>query len=92
VATYSAPRALQASKIDEIGSRFGSYCGSLFLDLRFRTLVQELLAAHPSHLDEASLDYFARAFSSSAKLNYRGPEDDAKMFHFGCLQYRDARE
>ncbi|KAF9510332.1 hypothetical protein BS47DRAFT_1348130, partial [Hydnum rufescens UP504] len=80
LATYSA------------APRSGSYCGSLFLDLRFRELVQIRLATHPAHLDEASLAHFVRSFSESAKLAYKGPEDDTKLFRFRCLHVEDLHD
>jgi len=57
-------------------ARSGANCGSLFLDLRFRQLVQTLLADHPAHLDAASLAYFMHSFSETDKLAYRGEVDD----------------
>jgi hypothetical protein len=83
---------LEASGIVEAGVRASAYCGSLFLDLRFRELVRTRLASHPSHLDEASLAYFVLQFSESMKLGYRGPDDDAAMFHFVCLYPQDSRK
>ncbi|KAF9511772.1 hypothetical protein BS47DRAFT_1486686 [Hydnum rufescens UP504] len=47
-----------ATVIAEVTPRSGSYWGSLFLDLNFRKLVEACLAAHPVHLDEASLAHF----------------------------------
>ena len=72
--------------------RSGSYCGSLFLDHRFRELVRTRLAGHPSHLDEASLAHFLLTFSGSEKLRYKGPVDDAQMFRFRCLRLQDSRK
>lgn len=92
MATYEVPRALGALQIAEIGPRSGSYCGSLFLDLRFRKLVQKLLAAHSSHLDDASLAHFVLEFSASVKRTYKGPENDAEMFSFRCLHRGDSGE
>ncbi|KAF9511754.1 hypothetical protein BS47DRAFT_1486679 [Hydnum rufescens UP504] len=72
LATYNALQVSEAPKIVETAPRSGSYCGSLFLDLRFRELVQARLAAHPVHLDEASLAHFVRSFSGFEKLAYNG--------------------
>ncbi|KAF9511779.1 hypothetical protein BS47DRAFT_1140712 [Hydnum rufescens UP504] len=47
--------------------------------------MQERLAAHPVHLDEASLAHFMRSFLQSEKLDYKGAEDDIKLFRFRCL-------
>ncbi|KAF9511742.1 hypothetical protein BS47DRAFT_1298549, partial [Hydnum rufescens UP504] len=94
LATYNAVRALSPGlpKIVEAAPRSGSYCGSLFLDLRFRELVQERLATHPVHLDEASLAHFVRSFSRSEKLAYKGTEDDTKLFRFRCLHVEDLHD
>lgn len=59
-------------------ARSGANCGSLFLDLRFRGLVQTLLADHPAHLDAASLAYFMHSFSQTDKLAFKGEMDDGK--------------
>ncbi|KAF9511770.1 hypothetical protein BS47DRAFT_1363628 [Hydnum rufescens UP504] len=48
-------------------------------------LMQERLAAHPVHLDEASLAHFMRSFLQSEKLDYKGAEDNIKLFQFRCL-------
>ncbi|KAF9510362.1 hypothetical protein BS47DRAFT_1409176 [Hydnum rufescens UP504] len=85
-------RALGSPKIAEAAARTGSYSGSLFLDLRFRELVQERLAAHPAHLDEASLVHFVRLFSRSQKLDYKGAEDDIKLFRFRCFHDEDSHD
>ncbi|KAF9510357.1 hypothetical protein BS47DRAFT_1487533 [Hydnum rufescens UP504] len=73
-----ATDCLGAPKMVEAAPRSGSYCGSLFLDLRFRELIQMRLAAHPVHLDEASLAHFVRSFSRSEKLEYQGAEEDTR--------------
>lgn len=57
-------------------ARSGANCGSLFLDLRFRELVNTLLAEHPAHLDAASLAYFMHSFSQTDKLAFKGETDD----------------
>jgi len=64
----------------------------LFLDFRFRELVRARLTTHPVHLDEASLAYFVRSFSESAKLVYKGPGDDAGLFRFRCLYAEDPHD
>ncbi|KAF9510359.1 hypothetical protein BS47DRAFT_1364649 [Hydnum rufescens UP504] len=89
LATYKILRALGTPKIAEVARRSGSYWGSLFLDLNFRKLVQARLAAHPVHLDEASLAHFVHTFSRSEKLAYKGPEDGRKLFRFRCLHGED---
>ncbi|KAF9510360.1 hypothetical protein BS47DRAFT_1331774 [Hydnum rufescens UP504] len=90
LATYNVMRGLGAPKIVEAAPRSGSYCGALFLDLRFRELVQERLATRPVHLDEESLAHFVRSFSRSEKLDYQGTEDDTKLFRFRCLHVEDS--
>jgi len=92
LATYGVLPALGAPKIVEAAPRSGSYCGSLFLDLRFRELVQERLAAHPVHLGEASLAHFVQSFSQSEKLDYQGTKDDTKLFRFRCLHVEDLHD
>ncbi|KAF9510347.1 hypothetical protein BS47DRAFT_1396083 [Hydnum rufescens UP504] len=89
LATYNVMRGLGAPNIVEAAPRSGSYCGALFLDLRFRELVQERLATHPVHLDEESLAHFVRSFSRSEKLDYQGTGDDTKLFRFRCLHAED---
>ncbi|KAJ7482269.1 hypothetical protein B0H11DRAFT_1724058 [Mycena galericulata] len=76
-------------EIAEIAARSGANCGSLFLDLRFRALVQALLDDHPAHLDAASLAYFMHSFSEADKLNYMGNEDDDTIFYFNCFNVED---
>ncbi|KAF9511769.1 hypothetical protein BS47DRAFT_1394865 [Hydnum rufescens UP504] len=92
LATYNVLGGLGAPKMVEAAPRSGCYCGSLFLDLRFRELVQKRLAAHPVHLDEASLAHFVRSFSQSEKLEYQGAEDDTKLFRFKCLHVEDLHD
>ncbi|GJJ14004.1 hypothetical protein Clacol_008261 [Clathrus columnatus] len=76
LAAYKIIGLLQNLDIAEISARSGANCGSLFLDLRFRELVQTLLADHPAHLDAVSLAYFMHAFSETEKLAYKGESDD----------------
>src|ERR1700730_9692507 len=64
-------------QIAEICARSGANCGSIFLDLRFRELVQNLLENHPTHLDPLSLAYFMHSFSETDKLAYKGVGDDS---------------
>ncbi|KAF9510349.1 hypothetical protein BS47DRAFT_1396085 [Hydnum rufescens UP504] len=85
LATYNVLRASGAPEIVEAAPRSGSCSGASFLDLHFRQPVQERLAAHPVHLDEASLAHFMRSFSQSEKLDYKGAKDDTKLFRFRCL-------
>ncbi|KAG9311082.1 actin-like ATPase domain-containing protein [Chiua virens] len=79
-------------EIAEICARSGANCGSLFLDLRFRGLVQTLLADHPAHLDAASLAYFMHSFSQTDKLAFRGEMDDETYFHFTCFNVQDPHD
>ncbi|KAF9445980.1 actin-like ATPase domain-containing protein [Macrolepiota fuliginosa MF-IS2] len=79
-------------EIAEMCARSGGSCGSLFLDLRFRELVKELLADHPAHLDPASLAYFMHSFSETDKHNYSGTQDDGLMFHFHCFNTEDPQD
>lgn len=51
LAVYKVIGLLSSLEIAEMCARSGANCGSLFLDLRFRGLVQTLLADHPAHLD-----------------------------------------
>ncbi|KAJ6542699.1 hypothetical protein B0H19DRAFT_957504 [Mycena capillaripes] len=76
-------------EIAEIAARSGKSCGSLFLDLRFRALVEALLVDHPAHLDPASLAYFMHSFSEADKLNYAGRSDDETIFYFNCFNVED---
>ncbi|KAI0060113.1 actin-like ATPase domain-containing protein [Artomyces pyxidatus] len=76
-------------EIAEMCARSGANCGSLFLDLRFRALVQTLLAEHPAHLDAASLAYFMHSFAETDKLAYGGARDDDTMFNFTCFNVED---
>ena len=92
MATYRVPHAWGTPQLVEASLRSGSYCGSLFLNIRFRELVRALLTGHLSHLDEASLAHFLLTFSELEKLRYKGPVDDAQLFHFKCLRLQDARK
>ncbi|KAJ7621724.1 actin-like ATPase domain-containing protein, partial [Mycena polygramma] len=76
-------------EIAEIAARSGANCGSLFLDLRFRALVETLLVDHPSHLDPESLVYFMRSFSEADKLTYAGQSDNDTIFYFDCFNVED---
>ncbi|KAJ7875395.1 actin-like ATPase domain-containing protein [Mycena olivaceomarginata] len=76
LAVYKIIGELAHLEIAEIAARSGASCGSLFLDLRFRALVEALLIDHPAHLDAASLAYFMHSFSEADKLNYAGRSDD----------------
>jgi hypothetical protein len=66
-------------EIAEMCARSGANCGSIYLDLRFRDLVEALLVDHPAHLDNASLAYFMHSFSETEKLAFDGPSDDGKL-------------
>ncbi|KAG8215222.1 hypothetical protein J3R82DRAFT_8765 [Butyriboletus roseoflavus] len=79
-------------EIAEMCARSGANCGSLFLDLRFRELVNTLLAEHPAHLDVASLAYFMHAFSQTDKLAFKGEIDDETYFHFTCFNVQDPHD
>jgi hypothetical protein len=68
-------------EIAEMCTRSGANCGSLFLDLLFRDLVEKLLADHPVHLDSVSLASFMNAFSDTDKLSYNGEADDGMSLH-----------
>lgn len=70
LAAYKIIGLLQNLEIAEIAARSGANCGSLFLDLRFRDLVQTLLVDHPAHLDPVSLAYFMHAFSETEKVSH----------------------
>ncbi|KAJ7657911.1 hypothetical protein DFH06DRAFT_1409092, partial [Mycena polygramma] len=76
-------------EIAEIAARSGANCGSLFLDLRFRALIEALLEDHPAHLDPASLAYFMHSFSEADKLTYAGRSDDDTIFYFNCFNVED---
>ncbi|KAJ6526569.1 hypothetical protein DFH09DRAFT_936040 [Mycena vulgaris] len=89
LAVYKIIGELAHLEIAEIAARSGASCGSLFLDLRFRALVQALLADHPAHLDAASLAYFMHSFSEADKLNYAGRADDDTIFYFNCFDVED---
>ncbi|KAK7440018.1 hypothetical protein VKT23_017271 [Stygiomarasmius scandens] len=92
LAVYKIIGQLSDLEIAEIAARSGANCGSLFLDLRFRELVKNLLADHPAHLDAASLAYFMHSFSETDKLAYSGMQDDENMFHFTCFNVDDPND
>ncbi|EIN05832.1 actin-like ATPase domain-containing protein [Punctularia strigosozonata HHB-11173 SS5] len=85
LAVYKILGQLANLEIAEICARSGANCGSLFLDLRFRSLVETLLADYPAHLDPPSMANFMRAFSENEKLEYRGVDDDGNMIQFSCF-------
>ncbi|KAF9510321.1 hypothetical protein BS47DRAFT_1396058 [Hydnum rufescens UP504] len=58
LATYYVLRALGSPEIAEAVPRSGSYCGSLFLDLRFRELVQAQKSAYQGPEDDTKLFRF----------------------------------
>ncbi|KAF7345112.1 hypothetical protein MVEN_01675100 [Mycena venus] len=89
LAVYKIIGDLAHLEIAEIAARSGASCGSLFLDLRFRALVEALLVDHPAHLDAASLAYFMHSFSEADKLNYAGRSDDETIFYFNCFNVED---
>jgi hypothetical protein len=82
LAAYRVTGATAALEIAEIASRSGSNCGSLFLDLRFRALLDRLLEHHPGHTEPASMASFMNAFGEQ-KANFRGEVDDG-----GCMRAR----
>jgi hypothetical protein len=79
----------QHLEIGELCARSGANCGSIFLDLRFKQLVEEVLRDHPAHLDPASLANFMHSFQQVDKLQYRGVIDDGTNFHFTCFNPED---
>ncbi|KAJ7260968.1 actin-like ATPase domain-containing protein [Mycena haematopus] len=89
LAVYKIIGDLAHLEIAEIAARSGASCGSLFLDLRFRVLVEVLLVDHPAHLDAASLAYFMHSFSEADKMNYAGRSDDETIFYFNCFNVED---
>ncbi|KAF8183795.1 hypothetical protein K438DRAFT_1131087 [Mycena galopus ATCC 62051] len=89
LAVYKIIGDLAHLEIAEIAARSGASCGSLFLDLRFRVLVEALLVDHPAHLDAASLAYFMHSFSEADKLTYAGRSDDEIIFYFNCFNVED---
>lgn len=83
---YRILGSLQRLEIAEVCARSGSTCGSIFLDLRFRELVESLLEHHPVHLTPYSLASFMEAFATTDKLAYRGEIDDNNLFYFTCFE------
>ena len=79
-------------QLAELSARSGANIGSVFLDIKFRELVQMLLSAHPMHLDGASLAYFMHAFGEGEKHNYRGEEDDGVFFRFNLFNPDDTED
>lgn len=86
---YRIIGSLANLEIAEVCARSGANCGSIFLDLRFRDLVHQLLLNHPKHLDSASLTKFMQAFSETEKLAYLGEADDDNLFYFTCFNPDD---
>jgi hypothetical protein len=89
---YRVLGSLQRLEIAEVCARSGSTCGSIFLDLRFRELVEGLLENHPVHLTSHSLASFMDAFATTDKLAYRGEIDDSDLFYFTCFENDDPCE
>lgn len=89
LAVYKILGSLERLEIAEVCARSGSTCGSIFLDLRFRELIEGLLERHPKHLNPLSLAAFMDAFSETDKLAFRGEADDENMFHFTCFETDD---
>ena len=89
---YKIIGEMQNLEIAEMCARSGANCGSIFLDLRFRELVKTLLAAHPVHLDAASLANFMHSFQEVDKLSYGGVADDDNMFYFTCFNTEDPHD
>lgn len=89
LAVYKILGSLERLEIAEVCARSGSTCGSIFLDLRFRELIEGLLERHPRHLNPLSLAAFMDAFSETDKLAFRGEADDENMFHFTCFETDD---
>jgi len=92
LAVYKIIGEMANLEIAEMCARSGANCGSLFLDLRFRELVRNLLNDHPAHLDAASLAYFMHSFSETDKLTYEGESDDSKTFQFTCFNVEDPHD
>jgi hypothetical protein len=78
LAVYKIIGQMANLEIAEMCARSGANCGSIFLDLRFRELVKNLLQDHPAHLNPASLAYFMHSFSETDKLAYTGVADDGE--------------
>ncbi|KAJ7134261.1 kinase-like domain-containing protein [Mycena epipterygia] len=89
LAVYEITGNVAHLDIAQITASSGADCGSLFLDLRFRALVEALLVDHPTHLDPASLGYFSHSFAETDKLNYSGTKDDDTIFYFNCFNVTD---
>ncbi|KAJ7802663.1 hypothetical protein B0H14DRAFT_3779901, partial [Mycena olivaceomarginata] len=89
LATYKIIGELARLEMTQISACSGANCGSLFLDLRFRALIETLLTDHPAHLDIVSLAYFMDSFSEVDKMNYTGRSDDETMFYFSCFNVKE---
>jgi len=92
LAVYKVIGNLAHLEIAELCARSGANCGSIFLDLRFKELVQTLLENHPQHLDPPSLANFMHVFSEGEKLDYAGESDDNQMFTFTCFNPEDPHD
>ncbi|KAH8919099.1 actin-like ATPase domain-containing protein [Atractiella rhizophila] len=91
-AVYKLIGNLSQLEIAETVTRSGANCGSLFLDLRFRDLVRNILKDHPIHLDPPSLASFMHSFSEIDKLAYRGEVDDFTWFRFTTFNVEDGND
>lgn len=76
LAAYKIIGQTSQLEIAEVCARSGANAGSIFLDLRFKTLLEALLAGHPGHLEAASMANFMNAFSEYEKAEFKGKEDD----------------
>jgi len=92
LAVYKIIGQMANLEIAEMCARSGANCGSLYLDINFRELVQALLADHPAHLGAASLASFMHSFSETDKLTYQGASDDHNMFQFTCFNTEDPHD
>ncbi|KAF6747910.1 actin-like ATPase domain-containing protein [Ephemerocybe angulata] len=80
---------LDDMEVAEVCTRSLAECGSSYLGMQFRELVNFLLSDHPIHIDPASLAYFQFSFDEVEKLTFAGGGNEDKMFYFTCFNSED---
>ncbi|KAG9118448.1 hypothetical protein FRC07_007043, partial [Ceratobasidium sp. 392] len=77
-------------EIGEVCARSGADWGGHVFEARFRDAVAELLESFSEPAGVANLSYFQTQFARTAQLEFKGEEDDTKLFEFKYLFSRGA--
>ncbi|KAG9123097.1 hypothetical protein FRC07_000233 [Ceratobasidium sp. 392] len=89
-ATYRILGSPTQLEIGGVCARGGADWGGYSFEARFRDAVAELLESFSEPTEVANLSYFQTQFARTAQMEFKGEEDDTKLFEFKYLFSRGA--